>query len=294
IPQSLDVVSTGRHVFCEKSLAYSVKEANDIVRAVDYYGVKFLVGYSRWTNQTDEIKKIIKSGGIGKVHHVFSHYHRNSTWELNIQDPKWFRRLNWRLYWEYCGGQMTELVSHQITRINYILDSHPISAVGTGAIDFYTQHDRETWDNVDVIYEYPNHIKYNATSNFMNAKMGVSEEFLGTNGTAEPFGRDKIRLFWETKTEHLASIGINKEDVQVKLGESLKVDYLPRRTPGKEVQVEGEKRNLVAQFFDCIRNDTEPAITAEEGRRSTITALMANRAIRLGRKVTWDEMLALG
>ena len=82
---------------------------------------------------------------------------------------------------------MTELVSHQITRVNYILDSHPVSAVGTGAVDFYTQHDRETWDNVDVIYEYPNHIKVNSTSNFMNRKMGSSEEYQGTNGAIETY-----------------------------------------------------------------------------------------------------------
>ena len=294
VPQSLDAVSLGKDIFCEKSLAYSVKEANAIVRAVRYHNVKFLVGYSRWTNETDEIKKMIKEGAIGKIHHIFTHYHRNNTWVRPIDDPNWFRRLNWRLYWEYCGGQMTELVSHQITRFNYILDSHPVSAVGTGAVDFYTQHDRETWDNVDVIFEYPDHIKVNSTSNFMNRKMGSSEEYQGTNGAIETFNNNKIRYFWETETEHLASIGIKKGDVSVKLGETLKVDESPTRTPGKEIEVKGKRRNLVAHFFDCMRNDKEPVISVEEGRQSSISALMANRAIRLGRKVTWDEMLAQG
>jgi predicted dehydrogenase len=295
IPQSLDAVSLGKHVFCEKSLAYSVKEANKIVEAVNYYGVKFLVGYSRWSNMTDEIKKLIKSGAIGKIHHIFTHYHRNNTWARNVDDPKWFRRLNWRLYWEYCGGQMTDLVSHQINTVNYVLDSHPISAVGTGAVDFYTQYDRETWDNVDVVFEYPDHIKVNSTSNFMNAKMGTSIEYLGTNGTIEPGGRGEIRLYWETATEHLASIGIKTGQVNIKLGETLKVDESPNRIPGKVIKVErGEERNLVAHFFDCIRNNKEPVINVEEGRGSSITCLMANQAIRLGRKVTWDEMLSMG
>lgn len=295
IPQSLDAVSLGRHVFCEKSLAYTIKEANKMVEAVNYYGVKFLVGYSRWSNSTDQIKKLIKDGAIGKVHHIFSHYHRNNTWVRNVEDPKWFRRLNWRLYWEYCGGQMTELVSHQITTINYILDSHPLAVVGTGAVDFYTQYDRETWDNVDVVYEYPEHVKVNCTSNFMNAKMGQTIEYQGTNGTIEPAGRGRLYLYWERETEHLASIGIKTGQVTVKLGETLNVDESPNKIPGKVITIQGEEeRNLVAHFFDCIRNNKEPVINVEEGRRSSITSLMANQAIRLGRKVTWDEMVAMG
>jgi predicted dehydrogenase len=83
-----------------------------MVEAVNYYGVKFLVGYSRWSNFDRRNKKLIKSDAIGKVHHIFSHYLRNNTWVRNVNNPKWFRRLNWRLYWEYCGGLMTELVSH--------------------------------------------------------------------------------------------------------------------------------------------------------------------------------------
>jgi predicted dehydrogenase len=290
IPQSLAAVQLGKDVFCEKSLAYTVKEANDIVEAVRYYDVKFMVGYSRWTSATEEVKRMVDEGAIGKPHHVFTHYHRNNTWVRPIEDPRWFRILNWRLYWEYCGGQMTELVSHQITRINYILDSHPLAAVGTGAVDFYTQYDRETWDNVDVIFEYPNNIKINSTSNFMNAKMGVSEEIQGTNGTIHSYGRN-IKLYWERETEHLATIGIKGAHAKVKLGETLNVDESPTQTPGKEVLVEGERRSLMGHFFDCMRNDKEPVINVEEGRVASISALMANQAIRLGRKVTWDEML---
>jgi len=291
VTQSIDALSAGNHVYCEKSLAYSVKEANQMVRAVNESNLKFLVGYSRWTNQTDMVKDLIKQGAIGKVHHAFIHRHTNTTWLRTVEDPKWFRRLNWRLYWEYCGGHMTELVSHQITVLNYVIDSHPISAVGTGAIDFYHQHDRETWDNVDVIFEYPDHIKVNVSANFMNSKHGTSIEYLGTNGTIEP-QRNKIRLYWERRTQHLESLGY--KGAEVKLGESLKVSEEAVRTPGKEIEVKGGQRNLVAHFFDCIKNDKEPVIGVEEGRRSSIQALMANKAIRLGRKVTWDEMLAEG
>jgi len=291
VRQSIDALSAGNHVFCEKSLAYTVKEANDIVRAVNSSGLKFLVGYSRWTNQIEMIKDLVSKGAIGKVHHIFTHYHRNNTWVRFTDDPKWFKRLNWRLYWEYCGGQMTELASHQVTALNYVIDSHPISAVGTGAVDFYHEYDRETWDNVDVIFEYPDGVKVNSTSNFMNAKMGQSIEYLGTNGTIEPY-RNKIRLYWETKTEHLESLGIEGE--YIKLGQSLNVSEEAVRIPGNEIEVTGERKNLVAHFFDCIRNDKEPVISAEEGRISSIQALMANKAIRLGRKVTWDEMLTEG
>ncbi len=304
VPQSLDALSAGKHVYCEKTLAYSVKEANEMVRKVNYTGLKVQVGYARWTNLVENIKNLIKKGAIGKVHHIFTHYHRNNTWVRPIKDKRWFRRLNWRLYWEYCGGQMTELLSHQIAEINYVLDSHAVSVVGTGTVDFYKGYNRETWDNVDVIFEYPEHIKVNSTSNFMNAKMGVSLEYLGTNGTIAPVpkqigmvgildtSKDKINIYWETNTKHLESLGIKGADI--KLGQSLNVSESAVRIPGKVIEVSGEQKDLVAQFFDCIRNDKEPAIGVEEGRTASIQALMANKAIRLGRKVTWDEMLTEG
>ena len=304
-PQSLAALDAGNHVYCEKTMAYSVKAANELVRKVNETGLKFQVGYARWTNMVEKSKELVEKGSIGKIHHIFSHYHRNNTWVRPIDDPKWFRRLNWRLYWEYCGGQMTELLAHQICEINYMLGSHPISAIGTGAIDFYKEYKRETWDNIDVVFEYPGRVKANMTSNFMNAKMGVSIEYLGTNGTIAPVPRkigivgkidtskDKISLFWETDTEHIAAIGIKKGS-EVMLGQSLKVSDSPVSQPGRIVEVSGEPKNLAAQFFDCIRNDENPIIGVEEGRNASIQALLGNKAIRLGRKVTWDEMLAEG
>ena len=52
VSQSIDALSAGNHVFCEKSLAYSVKEANDLVRAIHYSGLKFLVGLKYVIKQT--------------------------------------------------------------------------------------------------------------------------------------------------------------------------------------------------------------------------------------------------
>jgi len=298
VPMCVDAISEGKHIYCEKSLAYSVEEANQIVKTVNNSQKKFFVGYSRYTNNVAKVKQLINDGAIGKLKHIFTLRHVNTTWERPVPEgySKRFRHLNWRLYWEYCGGLMTELVSHQINKINWILDSRPLSATGKGSISTYTHHDRETYDNVHVIFDYPDNITVNSSCILTNRHHALTAEFLGTHGTLKTYGWEEGRLwiFWEDEnaTSHYINYDdITGEHVDTTLGQTLE-DKPPDVTnsTGKELFNDKPIINIVEHFFDCIRNDIEPEIGVEEGRISSISVLMANKAMEEGKKVTWEDM----
>ncbi|HUU29161.1 MAG TPA: Gfo/Idh/MocA family oxidoreductase [archaeon] len=297
VTMCLDALRAGKHIYCEKSMGYSVAECNQLVEAVKANpGRVVQIGYGPHGAMQQKVRELIQAGSIGQVTQVFSHYHRNSTWIREDVPEKWWRFLNWRLYWEYCGGIMTELVSHQLTMINWVLDAHPLNAVGQGGVDLYKDHERETWDNVNVVYEYPGGIKLNATGILSNARYGYQVTIMGTHGTIE-LGRQP-KIYWEKETRHLDSYGVKTSHFKVKLGQSLEEDESPSQSKGKLIEVETERERdrgkMLGDYFACVRQGGAPAIDAVEGRRSSISSLLANRAIREGRKVTWEEMESLG
>jgi predicted dehydrogenase len=294
VQMCLDTLSAGKHIFCEKSMGYSVAECNRLVDAATASDRTVQIGYGPHGPMQQKIRELIRDGSIGKVTQAFIHYHRNSTWIRDGIEDKWWHQLNWRLYWEYCGGLMTELVSHQLTALNWILESHPLNAIGQGGVDTYKDHDRETWDNVNVVYQYPEGIKANVSSILTNARYGYAITIMGTHGTIELGRRPKI--YWEKETRHLTARGIEAVHFKVKLGQSLEEDESPSQSKGKLIMPEGERSrsNMLRDFFTCVRERGNPAIDVVEGRQSSISSLLANQAIREGRKVTWEEMEALG
>ncbi|OGG02150.1 MAG: hypothetical protein A3F83_02490 [Candidatus Glassbacteria bacterium RIFCSPLOWO2_12_FULL_58_11] len=296
VPQCLDALEAGKHIFCEKSMGYTVKECDRLVEATGKSGKVVQIGYGPHDARQKKIRELLTTGSIGRVTQIFSHYHRNSTWEREVPEPEWWKPLNWRLYWEYCGGLLTELVSHQLTALNWLLDSHPLSAVGSGGVDLYTQHERETWDHVNVVYDYPGGVRLDATAILSNARYGYSMTIMGTHGTIV-MDRRGSRIYWEPETRHLDSLGVSAEHFKVQLGQSLKDDETPDESPGKVIETGEEddrRESMIANFFNCVRENGHPAIDVQEGRRSSTTSLLGNRAIREGRKVMWDEMINYG
>ncbi len=294
VPMCLDALAAGKDIFCEKSMGYTVADCDRLVDAVSAGDRIVQIGYGPHRPIQHKIRELIRTGSIGKVTQVFMHYHRNSTWIRDEIEDKWWRQLNWRLYWEYCGGLMTELVSHQLTLLNWVLDAHPLNAVGQGGVDVYKDHERETWDNVNVVYEYPGGAKVNVSSILTNARSGRSITIMGTHGTIEVARQP--RIYWEKETRHLAVRGIEVAHFKIKLGQTLEEDESPSQSKGKLIEVEEDRGrgNMLGDFFTCVRQRGTPAIDVVEGRQSSISSLLANRSISEGRKVTWEEMEALG
>ena len=92
------------------------------------------------------------------------------------------RLLNWRMFREYSGGLMAELCSHHINVVNWMLDALPLKVTGFGGIDYW-QDGRETFDNVNTLFEYPDGVKASFQAITTNAFEDVSMIFMGTEGT---------------------------------------------------------------------------------------------------------------
>ena len=79
----------------------------------------------------------------------------------------------------------------------------PVSVVGVGGLDYW-KDGRDIFDNVSVIFEYPEGQKFVFTSICNNAHLDFSEVIMGDEGTIEiTLGNNsaKAMLFRETKAK---------------------------------------------------------------------------------------------
>ncbi|MFA6450964.1 MAG: Gfo/Idh/MocA family oxidoreductase [bacterium] len=68
-----EAAQAGMHIFCEKPVAFSVKECDEMIRAVDRSGIVFMVGYMKrfddgYLSGLEHFKAMKKSGDVRMIH----------------------------------------------------------------------------------------------------------------------------------------------------------------------------------------------------------------------------------
>ncbi|GAH40145.1 unnamed protein product, partial [marine sediment metagenome] len=99
----------GKHILCEKPLAVSLAEAEEMLKAAKETGVKHMVCFNyRKIPAVGLAKKLIEEGSLGKIYHFRAQYLQD--W---ITDPEF--PLIWRLKKEEAGtGAHGDINSHII------------------------------------------------------------------------------------------------------------------------------------------------------------------------------------
>ena len=301
VPMSIAALEAGKHVFSEKSMGLNMKQCNAMLAAAQKHSDKvYLVGYqSRLNDSLKMVKKLVQDGSFGKITQFYCHFDRNQSWRRNDVPPEWDRLLNWRLYTEYCGGLLTEVVTHEIDQVMDILGGMPVNASFYGKIMVY-KDGRENHDSIMGTWEMEDGVLVVGTGHLSNSSRGSGWTMLGTHGTVECYG-GTLKLYWEKQARHLDTLGIKHKFTQVQLGQSLKESENPNTTPAKEItfEVDADYDKATAReirhFYDCILNGTKPVMDAVSCRNTSIAALMAyHSSMDGGRQWTRQQVEALG
>ena len=181
----LDAFSAGKHVFCEKSLAYTIEECQAIANAHRGSKKVFQIGHQRMFSPVFlRALELVRNGEIGQITQIRAYWHRNGNWRNAVPDPSLEHRLNWRLYRAYSCGLMTELASHHMQVANWFLGTHPVSCAGYGSINYW-KDGREVYDNVNVVYRYADNTHVVYDSLISNRFYGLEIQIMGPKGTIE-------------------------------------------------------------------------------------------------------------
>jgi len=187
----------GKHIFCEKTMAYTIDDCKAMLKAQMAAGKILQIGHHLRYHPLYHFAKghYIDKGLCGKINNIQCQWNRNGTWRRpaeplqGVDFKKWGYEsedevLNWRLYRKYSGGLMTELASHQLDIMNWVLeDKMPEAIVGVGKTDNDDSklganlQKRTIFDNVHLVYEYPDNVQMTYQSVTTNAFSPFGEAF---------------------------------------------------------------------------------------------------------------------
>ena len=292
VPITIDACMAGKDVYVEKPLTHDLSEGAAVINAQNQYRRIVQVGtQQRSMPQFQKAFEILKSGQLGDIHKVHLTWNRNTPrWTRGKYsvDPKsvdWKRFLgaapeqpfdeyrfrNWRWFWNFGGGILTDLMVHQIDIAHWFLGlDHPEIATSIGDM-FKAQGLWETPDTAQTLLRYPEReaqVYFEGT--FANARNGAMLEFMGSEATLYlDRGRYEIHPERNKKIQYSEMV----------LGSG------PRGADFYDLP-KGEVLHL-ANWVECIRSRNKPNCPAEIGVSSAGAAHLANLALRSGQVARW-------
>lgn len=303
---TLDALSAGKHVFCEKAMARTLDECKAVY---DAYRKSDKVLYFCMQRMFDEKylqgMKLLHEGLIGEIVGMRCHWFRNADWRREVPSPELERQINWRLYKEHSGGLMTELACHQIEVCNLAVGRIPQSISGMGDI-VYWKDGREVYDSVNVIYRYADGRKINYESLISNKFNGMEDQILGKKGTMELakgvyyLEEDNSRsgiecLIDSMKEKFLTSVPLAGPSWRPEV----KGQYIPHNIVEGKISVNGGQNMIgvdndgsdviLSAFCSACITGEKAVNVVEEAYCATVLCLLGNKAMEEQRTILFPE-----
>ena len=297
----VDAVKAGKHVYVEKPIANTIEECNLMVEAAKQSGMIVQVGqWQRSGPHYRDAVDIVQSGRLGNIRLVKVWAYQGWMKPVPVlPDAKapegvdykfWLGpaperpfnenrfHFNFRWFWDYAGGLMTDWGVHEIDIALYAMQAKaPISVMASGGKLAYPDDASETPDTLQTVFQYEdfNMLWEHATgidSGPYGRREGIA--FIGNNGTLV-VDRQGYEVIVERVAQGYSANGKPKMEPIVTYQRPSGANYLNMHT-----------RN----FISAIRaNDTSRLNTPiDSGSVAAINAQMGNIAYKMGQKIYWD------
>jgi len=309
--------SAGKDVYCEKPMTLFIDEGKWMIQAARKYNRIVTVGTQRRQGKgVAAAKKIVESGTLGKIHSVRMSAFRNiypGFGKTAVSDPPtgfdydmWLGPApkkpytahrgiyHFRWFWDYSGGQMTNLGAHIIDQVLWIMNVKGPSMVTSTGGRYALEDDGETPDVQDAQWVFPT-FTMNCAIREANATRGdPGQIYLGTKGSLTMAGG--YQVVPEQKGDPVNDIPrfvghptggpvySNTPKTPWIQAQSGGVESDPRYGTGGEPTMTMNERD----WLDCMRSRRRPLCEVEDGHRVATACNLANMSMRLGRSIRWD------
>lgn len=281
----------GKHIFCEKPLANYIEEINIMERAWKRYGTIAQVGqWQRSDKHWKDAVDFVYTGALGKIRTVRCWSYQGWMKSIPVMpdgpvpegvdydmwlgpakarpfNPNRFH-FNFRWFWDYAGGLMTDWGVHIIDYGLYGMKAKaPKSIMAMGGKFGYPDDACETPDSMQALYEFDDYTLLwdhglGIDGGYYGRSHGVG--FVGENGTLVV-----DRNGWEVIPEGGRNPRMDRVELKKGDGQGL--------------------NNHMANFIDCIKDDDQNTnchvgIAANTAR----VAHLGNLALKTGQRLYWD------
>jgi UDP-N-acetylglucosamine 3-dehydrogenase len=250
-PISIAALNAGLHVLCEKPMATSKQEAEEMIAAAKESGKKLMIGHNqRFVPSHQKARKLIESGEIGKIYSFRTAFGHGGPegWSVDGKESWFFQKE------KAFVGAMGDLGVHKTDLLRYVLGEE-ITEVGsfveTSAKDF-----ADVDDNAVCILK----TESGAIGTLAASWAYVSKE----DNSTIIYGEKAILRLEDDPTNSLVVQYANGEVVKYELGKIQSND-------------DGGQNNshVIEKFVESILQDQEPPVSGEEGMKSLEVILAA-------------------
>jgi predicted dehydrogenase len=283
-------LAAGKHVYCEKPFANVLEDATTAIDAWRNCDRVVTIGTQRRSDpRYHAAADIVRSGALGDIVRVdmvqndYSPYRWRRDAEvaaLKEADVDWkaflmgkpFRKfdarqyLEFRLFRDFSSGIIDQWMTHMIDTVHWLTGAtFPRSVVAHGGTYAWKDH-RENGDTVAVLLDYPQGFLCSYSSTLVNGA-GSACRIQGRNGTLEFEDR------WEVSGKGIPGSKLAARPIAAKEGMASNMDHAH-----------------VADWLACVRTgQRRTRCTPEHGYQHAIACILAERALRSGRRMVYDE-----
>ncbi|MFQ5796435.1 MAG: Gfo/Idh/MocA family protein [Candidatus Bipolaricaulia bacterium] len=246
----------GKHILLEKPIATNLEDAQAIIAACQRNGVKLMVGHLlRFDPRYANVKEAIDRGDLGEIIHISAH--RNSP---VTEGPA-----------RYAPGTSLTLhvVVHDLDLIHWYANSQPVRVYAERVREILKE--KEMDDAISALLKFESgmvaNLEYSwALPEKFPTKLDARMEIIGTKGAAY------IGAYPEQGMFIVDHEGISSPDIY--------------HWPEVRGKLQGDVREELIQFTDCVLADQDPPVTGEEALQAVRLALSIEQSIEAGKPIS--------
>ena len=281
VAMTLDAIQSGKDVYVEKPVSHTIAEGERLEKAVGGSRQVVQVGYQQRSWEHFQAgREVVASGKLGKITLILASWYQDylsrprGASPVETQKLDWKRFLGsapeqpfdplrfteWRWFWDFGGGHLTDLYSHYGDVIQwYMGQDSPKTAQAMGGRNALPAF--ECPDTINAAYEYPGfNVVYDGS--LVGSLEGGNIVFRGSNAMMK-INRDGFAVYPERvvpfeKTQYPEPVIAMRS-----LGDGT-VDH-------------------IKNFLDCVRSRKTPNADVRSAVAAARAAHLGNLAYRKGR-----------
>jgi len=240
---TIRAAKAGKHVLCEKPMAISSAECQQMIDACRQHNVKLMIAYRvHYDPMWQQIRQMARSGALGEV----------QGFQGGFYGPK---MSGWRLDRKLAGGgSLLDLGIYPLNAIRWISGEEPASFTAQVASMLPGPRFTSVEESIEFTMKFPSGLLASSGSSYGEA----APAYLSIDGTqgnlwVEPaFLYDGLKFHGRTIHGPVSEVSSGKQPYQF----TYEADH----------------------FADCIRNNTQPATPGEEGLKDLLAIEAIYRA----------------
>lgn len=180
---SVAAMQAGKHVLCEKPMALTVADCNEMIAVSERTRKALQIGTQR--RHSPGIRKAVEAIRAAKAGPILGSDVNSYRGDWRQPGPEEYPPgvPYWRLSQERCGGVVYEMGAHIIDLNNWIFDSEPVTVVSLQGVNDRALRPRDSTDHAGVLVRYANDALMNYGGNLYTTGPAASAQIFAAGAT---------------------------------------------------------------------------------------------------------------